>query len=140
MCQCRDVEVDDLELAVEIRLVEVPVRADARVVHERMNPLVQRPDSRGEMLAIEPAREIRGKRVTRHAIALAQRSRNRLECLASARDEQQIVPITCEQIGEIDPDSARRARDDRERAVLAASRRCQRRCGNSSHVSSSPLA
>ena len=74
MRQRGDVQIDDLELALEIRLVKVAVCADAGVVHERDDAVVDRSQARGEMLAIESSREIRRECIAHDAVPIAERA------------------------------------------------------------------
>ncbi len=74
MSERGNVQVDDLELALEVCLVEVAMRADAGVVHQRDDAVIDGPHARREMLTIETPREIRREYVADDAVALAERT------------------------------------------------------------------
>src|SRR4029434_8266885 len=133
MRQRRDVEVDDLELAVEIRFVKVAVRADTGVVHERDNTVVDGPQSGREMLAVEPSCEIRWERGTGDAVPIGERSAERLERFASTRDEDEVVSVARVQLGEVTTDSTRCASDYRDGTAVTAARGGGNRCWDCGH-------
>ena len=90
--------------------------------------------ARREMLAIETSREIRGEHVADDAVALAERAAERLERVATACDEDEVMPIARVQFGEVTTNSARRAGNDRDWTALTAARGVGNRCGQRSHV------
>jgi hypothetical protein len=83
------------------------------------------------MLSLESLGEISRKCLARDVVAVAERSRERLERITATRDENEVMAVASEEVGNIAAYSARRAGDDRQGSILAASsERGRRRCGH----------
>src|SRR5688572_593098 len=127
MRERRDVHLDDLELAVQVRVAEITVRADAGVVHERRDAVVDAAQPCGEMLALESPGEIDGERIAGDSVPIPERPRERFERVPTSRDENEVVTVASEQVREVTPDPAGRSGDDGDRARLTAARGCEDR-------------
>src|SRR5262249_12221306 len=76
---------------------------------DREAPLLELASDRGRRL--RPREVVRQDR-DRDAELLGEAARDRLEPLATARDEDEVVPVACEEGRELQSDSARCTRDE----------------------------
>ncbi|MDF2776439.1 MAG: hypothetical protein K0S86_5941, partial [Geminicoccaceae bacterium] len=82
----------------------------------------------------QAAREVGGEGDTRYPVPVGERASQLLERLTAARDEDEIVAIAGEELGEVAPDAARRAGDDGDGSVFAASHWSERRRRERGHA------
>src|SRR5918993_351906 len=108
MRERRDVHLDDVELTLQVRVVEVAVCADAGVVHKRRDAVIDAAQPCGEMLTLESAREVRGERIAGNSVPIPERAREGFERVPPPRDENEVVTVASEQLREVSPDPARR--------------------------------
>src|SRR5512147_512976 len=100
MRQRGNVHLDDLELALEIRFMEVAVRPEAGVVHERDDSLIDRAEPRREMLSLQAATEVGCEGLTHDSVPLAQRPREQFQGILASSDDDQIVAVAREEVRE----------------------------------------
>jgi len=107
------VHLHHLDLALHVELEERAVRAEACVVHEEVDLEAERRDSVEEVLRRRRVGEIERQGERAH-LREAQPLGQRVEPRFVAGDENDVVPVACEAVGELLSEACRGSGDERD--------------------------